>query len=197
MNRLDLDFAPRTVRFWWARAGLVLRVALLSAVPALAAVLWWVMAIHTERQQLQAALALTAPVAMPLAREPAVLTRQGTQAQDALQIKAMNQALQALNRPWSALWDAVERVSSAPGIQVAILEMRPDTAASAQDTGTTQGVRLLAESKDIAHMLGFMRQLRAEPFFVSAVLISHQVNAQDPNKPLRFEVVLQWTQAGL
>jgi hypothetical protein len=29
---------------------------------------------------------------------------------------------------------------------------------------------------------------------VSAVLTSHQVNAQDPNKPLRFEVNLRWTQ---
>jgi Tfp pilus assembly protein PilN len=58
-------------------------------------------------------------------------------------------------------------------------------------------LRLLAESKDSAHMLGFMRQLRSEPFFVSAVLTSHQVNTQDPNKPLRFEVLVQWTQAGL
>jgi len=29
------------------------------------------------------------------------------------------------------------------------------------------------------------------------VLNSHTVNAQDPNKPLRFEVQLQWTQASL
>jgi hypothetical protein len=53
----------------------------------------------------------------------------------------------------------------------------------------------LAESKDSAHLLGFKQQLRAEPFFVSAVLTSHQVNPRDPNKPLRFEVNLRWTQA--
>ena len=122
------------------------------------------------------------------------MAAKGAQALDAAQTKAMNQALLALNRPWSALWDALERVSSAPGVQVAILEMRPD-AASEQDPVAGQGLRLLAESKDSAHMLGFMRQLRAEPFFVSAVLTSHQVNAQDPNKPLRFEVNLRWTQA--
>ena len=194
MSRLDLDFAPRSARYWWARAGLALRGALAGALVAVAAGLWWLMALHTERVQLQAALLRTAPAVMQGTQERAPLTLKGAQALDTAQTKAMNQALLALNRPWSALWDALERVSSAPGMQVAILEMRPD-AASEQDSGAGQGLRLLAESKDSAHMLGFMRQLRAEPFFVSAVLTSHQVNAQDPNKPLRFEVNLRWTQA--
>jgi Tfp pilus assembly protein PilN len=194
MNRLDLDFAPRNARFWWARAGLALRTALAGALMTLAAGLWWWMALHTERLQLQAALRDAAPAVMQGTQDRAPLAAKGAQALDALQTKAMNQALQALNRPWSALWDALERVSSAPGVQVAILEMRPD-AASDQDPNAGQGLRLLAESKDSAHMLGFMRQLRAEPFFVSAVLSSHQVNAQDPNKPLRFEVNLRWAQA--
>ena len=197
MNRLDLDFAPRTLRFWWARAGLALRAALLGAVLVLAAGLWWVLAIHAERLQLQSALAATVPAAAPPGRGLGAVVPQAKRAQDALQSKATNLALLALNRPWNALWDALERVSSAPGIQVAILEMRPDTASTNQEAGAAQGLRLLAESKDSAHMLGFMRQLRAEPFFVSAVLTSHQVNAQDPNKPLRFEVTLQWAQASL
>ena len=194
MNRLDLDFAPRNARFWWARAGLALRTALAGALVTVATGLWWWMALHTERLQLQAALRAAAPAVMQGTQERAPLAAKGAQALDALQTKAMNQALLALNRPWSALWDALERVSSAPGVQVAILEIRPD-AASDQDPNAGQGLRLLAESKDSAHMLGFMRQLRAEPFFVSAVLSSHQVNAQDPNKPLRFEVNLRWTQA--
>jgi Tfp pilus assembly protein PilN len=194
MNRLELDFAPRSARYWWARAGLVLRAALAGALLAVAAGLWWLMALHSERLQLQAALLRTAPAVAQGTPERAPLAAKGAQALDAAQTKAMNQALLALNRPWSALWDALERVSSAPGVQVAILEMRPD-AASEQDPVAGQGLRLLAESKDSAHMLGFMRQLRAEPFFVSAVLTSHQVNAQDPNKPLRFEVNLRWTQA--
>jgi len=195
MNRLDLDFAPRSARYWWARAGVALRAALAGALLTLAAGLWWVMALHTERLELQAALARTAPVMTQAMQERAAQSAKGAPAQDVVQTKAMNQALLALNRPWSALWDALERVSSAPGVQVAILEMRPDAAASAQEPGAGEGLRLLAESKDSAHMLGFMRQLRAEPFFVSAVLTSHQVNAQDPNKPLRFEVNLRWEQA--
>jgi len=197
MSRLDLDFAPRSARYWWARAGLALRAALAGALVALAAGFWGATALHTERLQLQAALRDAVPAVMQGKQERTPLAAKGAQALDALQTKAMNQALLALNRPWSALWDALERVSSAPGVQVAILEMRPDASASAsaQEAGEVQGLRLLAESKDSAHMLGFMRQLRAEPFFVSAVLTSHQVNAQDPNKPLRFEVSLRWTQA--
>jgi len=197
MNRLDLDFAPRSLRYWWARAGVALRVVLAVAVLALATGLWWAMAIQSERLQLQEALAKTAPLTTRPDAARAKQASSGAQAQDLAQTKAMNQALLALNRPWTALWDALERVSGAPGIQVAILEMRPDTAASAQEPGAAQGLRLLAESKDSAHMLGFMRQLRSEPFFVSAVLTSHQVNALDSNKPLRFEVLLQWTQASL
>lgn len=195
MNRLDLDFAPRTARFWWSRAGLALRAALLCAVLALVAVLCMVMVIHAERIQLQEALARTAPAPAQSEKARAALTGKGTQAQDAAQAKAMNQAVLALNRPWAAVWDALERVSSAPGVQVAILEMRPDASASAQDVGVPQGLRLLAESKDSAHMLGFIRQLRTEQFFVSAALNSHQTNAQDPDKPLRFEVLVQWMQA--
>ena len=197
MNRLDLDFAPRNARYWWERAGLVLRAALIGGALVLAAAAWWTMGIQTERVQLQEALARAVPAAAPSVRAGATLGQKGAQAQDLAQNKAMNQALLALNRPWAALWDAVERVSSAPGVQVAILEMRPDTTAASQESGAVQGLRLLAESKDSAHMLGFMRQLRSEPFFVSAALTSHQVNTQDPNKPLRFEVLLQWTQADL
>jgi|LauGreSBDMM110SN_4_FD.fasta_scaffold30362_2 Tfp pilus assembly protein PilN len=195
MNRLALDFAPRSVRYWWARSGAALRAALVGATLALSAGLWWAMEIQSDRLQLQQALARTAPAAVPPPQQRTLLAAKGALAIDAAQAKAMNRALVALNRPWPELWDALERVSSAAGVQVAILEMRPDSAASDQDPGLSQGLRLLAESKDSAHMLGFMRRLRAEPFFVSAVLSSHQVNAQDPNMPLRFEVMLSWMQA--
>jgi len=195
MNRLTLDFAPRSARYWWARSSAALRAALVGATLALTAGLWWTMAIQSDRLQLQQALAGTVPVAVPSAQQRTPLASKGAQAADAAQVKAMNQALLALNRPWPDLWDALERVSSAAGVHVAILEMRPESAASDQDPGLAQGLRLLAESKDSTHMLGFMRRLRAEPFFVSAVLSSHQVNAQDPNMPLRFEVMLRWMQA--
>ena len=195
MNRLELDFAPRSARYWWARAGVVLRVALLVPALVLAAGLWWAMALHTERLQLQAAMPRAQSLAAQALPERTAQSTKGAQAPDAAQTQAMNQALLALNRPWSALWDALERVSNAPGVRVAILEMRPDAAVVDPSVGATQGLRLLAESKSSAQMLGFMRQLRAEPFFESAVLISHQVNAQDPNQPLRFEVTLRWAQA--
>jgi len=197
MNRLDLDFAPRTARFWWARAGVALRLALFGAMLTLAAGLWWTAAVYSERLQLHAELVRTAPAATDPAQPSqmrAALAAKGAQTLSAAQDAAMHQALLALNRPWSQLWDALERVSTTPSVQVAILEMRPETAASSQDASAAQGLHLLVESKDSAHMLGFMRQLRTEPFFVSAVLTSHQVNAQDPNRPLRFEVKLRWTQ---
>ena len=195
MNRLELDFAPRSTRYWWARAGLALRGALLVPALVLAAGLWWATALHTERLQLQAAMPRAEPALAQGLRERTAQSTEGAQAPDAAQTQAMNQALLSLNRPWPALWDALERVSNAPGVQVAILEMRPDAAALDPGAGLSQGLRLLAESKSSAQMLGFMRQLRAEPFFESAVLISHQVNAQDPNQPLRFEVTLRWAQA--
>jgi len=194
MNRLDLDFAPRNLRFWWSRAGVVVWMALVSATLALGVGLWVLYMVRTERQGAQDALARTA-LASPPAQERASPAPTSPQSMDSAQVKAMNQALLALNRPWSQLWDALDRVSSARGVQVAILEMRPETTTADQDGADDQGLRLLVESQDSAHMLGFLRQLRSDPFFVSMVLSSHQVNAQDPNNPLRFEVKLHWSQA--
>jgi hypothetical protein len=195
MNRLELDFAPRNFRFWSARASLMVWAALVGAMLALGAGLWAFAAVRAERLGLQETLARAVIPPTTSVRGGATPAVTGAQKIDAAQVKTMNQALLALNRPWSKLWDALERVSSAPGIQVAILEMRPEVTSAEQEPGGAQGLRLLAEAKDSAHMLGFVRQLRSEPFFGTVVLMSHQVNAQDPNRPLRFELNLRWTQA--
>ena len=194
MNRLELDFAPRNLRFWSARASLTVWAALVGAMLALGAGLWALSALRAERLGLQETLArvVQSSASPSLNRSSEAAT--SFQAIDLAQVKAMNQALLSLNRPWPQLWDALERVSSARGVQVAILEMRPDSGNAQQNSEVDPGLRLLAEAKDSGHMLGFLRELRNEPFFVSILLSSHQINAQDPNKPVRFEIDLRWTQ---
>jgi hypothetical protein len=185
MNRLELDFAPRNLRFWSARASLTVWAALVGAMLALGAGLWALSALRAERLGLQETLArvVQSSASPSLNRSSEAAT--SFQAIDLAQVKAMNQALLSLNRPWPQLWDALERVSSARGVQVAILEMRPDSGNAQQNSEGDPGLRLLAEAKDSGHMLGFLRELRNEPFFVSILLSSHQINAQDPNKPVR------------
>ena len=194
MNRLELDFAPRNLRFWSARARLPVWVALVGAMLALGAGFWALAALRAERLGLQETLARAAIPSTTSVQGGATPAVTGALHSDAAKVQAMNQALLALNRPWSELWDALERVSSARGVEVAILEMRPEATTSDQEPGIGQGLRLLAEAKDSAHMLDFVSQLRGEPFFRSVVLMSHQIYAQDPNRPLRFELNLRWTQ---
>jgi hypothetical protein len=194
MNRLELDFAPRNLRFWSARASLTVWAALVGAVLALGAGLWALAAVRAERLGLQETLVRTLTLPTTSVRGGSTPAVTGALRIDAAKFQAMNQALLALNRPWSELWDALERVSSARGVEVAILEMRPEATTSDQEPGIGQGLRLLAEAKDSTHMLDFVSQLRGEPFFRSVVLISHQIYAQDPNRPLRFELSLRWSQ---
>ena len=44
-------------------------------------------------------------------------------------------------------------------------------------------------------MIAFVRLLREQPQFADAVLLKHEVNVQDPNRPIRFLVQAWWKAA--
>jgi len=41
-------------------------------------------------------------------------------------------------------------------------------------------------------MVGYIEQLKQQEFFAGASLLRHEINDQDPNRPLRFQVEVQW-----
>lgn len=97
---------------------------------------------------------------------------------------AINAAIAELNLPWQTLFTSLEQVKPA---NVALLGLEPDAA--------KRVLRINAEAKQAEDMLDFVRLLGERPQFSSAVLVKHEIYAQDPNRPLRFIVEATWKDA--
>lgn len=105
--------------------------------------------------------------------------------------RRMAEALQRANvvalelaRPWDRTFAALEAADQ-PG--VALLAIDPDT--------RRDELRITAESKDMAGMLGYLDQLRAQPAFGDVALQQHEVRMDDPGRPVRFTLLAQWKTA--
>ena len=92
-----------------------------------------------------------------------------------------NEVLRRITLPWDDLFRAVE--SAAPK-HVALLAMEPDS--------DKRLVKIVAEAKDIASMLDYIRNLEGGVMFETVVLQNHQVQQQDPQRPIRFSVIAAW-----
>lgn len=98
-----------------------------------------------------------------------------------LEVQQANQVLRQLGLPWNALFKALE---TSAGDGVALLSMEPDTR-----KGT---VSISGEAKDLDAMLDFIRRLGTRDVFTSVFLRNHQVQQQDPQRPVRFTLVAVW-----
>lgn len=86
-----------------------------------------------------------------------------------------------LRAPWPDLLKVLESV---PMEDIALLSVEP-LAARGQ-------LRLSAEAKNMAAMLGYLAFLQAQPALRHATLVSHQVQRQTPGSPVRFQIQAQW-----
>lgn len=120
-------------------------------------------------QQRKQAAAVRAPV-----RQPETAIPEG-------QAAAVNAAVLQLNLPWRQLQDAVAAANSPA---VALLALDPDS--------RKQTLKITAEAKNSDDMVAYIEQLKQQEFFTGAVLLRHETNDQDPNRPLRFQVEAQW-----
>lgn len=89
-----------------------------------------------------------------------------------------------LGASWSELFDAVE---SSAGGQVALLSIQPDAQSGS--------VRISAEAKDIASAMAFAERLSAEGKLAGVHLTEHEVRRQDPQRPVRVNLVAHWGSA--
>jgi Tfp pilus assembly protein PilN len=178
MKRLRIDFAPpglrrtlfRTPRAAWIPALLGLLLV------AAAAVMGW--RYLGQQQVWQAQLATLnarsrAPVVLPAAQRPPPVP--------AAQAVAANAAILQLNLPWRALGDALQ-AATPPG--VALLALEPDA--------RKRTLRITAEVRGSDEMIGYVEQLQRQEGFSSVTLARHEINDQDPNHPIRFQVEAQW-----
>lgn len=97
------------------------------------------------------------------------------------QAGAVNAAILQLNLPWR---DLAAALGEATPDSIALLALEPDA--------KRRTLRISAEARSSDEMLAYITRLQAEEWFSSVVLLRHEVMEQDPNRPLRFQVSVQW-----
>ncbi len=98
-----------------------------------------------------------------------------------LETRQANAAIMQLSLPWKDLFEAFEGSRSS---EVAVLAIEPDVQ-KAQ-------VLLQAEAKNMKDILQYVDKLQKNPLFREVVLLNHQIQDQDPEKPIRFELQAAW-----
>ena len=178
MKRTRIDFAPPSLRRTLFLAPPTLVYALPGVLALCIPALFMTQSYFEQREELrdlQAALAARsapAPQAAPPAPKVAVALAQAG---------AVNAAILQLNLPWRDLAAALGEAT--PGT-IALLALEPDA--------KRRTVRISAEARSSDEMLAYITRLQAEEWFSSVVLLRHEVMEQDPNRPLRFQVSVQW-----
>lgn len=174
-QRLQLEFAPH------ARRGSPLGTALLIAAIAVFGVsafeLAHVMATNSRQADLLAAIdahrgaAAATDAKRPPPTDPAELAR----------TRAVRLVAQNLVTPWA---DLLESLESAPNRSVALLSVEPSV--------SKKSIRLTAEARTTQEMLAYLGALQRDDRLNTVVLVSHQVQAQAPGTPVRFQVQAGW-----
>ena len=173
MRHLTLDYAPRPV--WANRAGLAALTLSLAAAAGLATVYHQEAGRHAawqvQWQQLERWHKRTA------GSPPSAAADRQLQ----LQIRRANEVTAQLDLPWGALFEAVE---SASHETVALLGIQPDP--------QKRTVSIAAESRDMSAALDYVKRLLNNSTLSEVHMVSHQVQEQDPDKPLQFSVLATW-----
>ncbi len=97
------------------------------------------------------------------------------------EIKGANHVLREITVPWDRLFEAVE---ASGGKEVALLALDPDT--------EKRTVKISGEAKNLVAVLNYVRTLKTQPEFDDVQLQNHQIQQQDPEKPVRFTLTADW-----
>lgn len=180
MSRIRIDFAPLSLRraiLRAPRAVWVVAVAALGLAPTLVGTANEYRQLLREREGWSAqvlAVQATRPAPAAPVRAPIPAAQAG----------AVDAAVRQLNLPWRALHDAVQS-SASPN--VALLAVEPDA--------KKNNLRITAEAKGSDDMLAYVDALKAQDWFGAVSLVRHEINEQDPNRPIRFQVDAGWKAA--
>lgn len=174
MRALDLDYVARPA---WSNPGGLTILALSVLVAAGAA---W---LYVEQIDGRAALEARRHALERLHKRqaaPGVAVSGDTQELLA-EIRRANEVTDQLDLPWSPLFNSVEAASHE---SVALLGIQPDA--------QKRAVLIAAEGKDMASVVEYVKRLEKEPALSQVHLVNHQVQEQEPERPLRFSVQAVW-----
>ena len=96
------------------------------------------------------------------------------------QAKSAEAVVRSLTLPWAGLVGAIEQAATK---DVAILQLQPDA--------DQRLLRLTAEARHRDAMFEYLRRLGAARELSNVVLVSHQVQQEDPQHPIQFSVQAQ------
>ena len=179
MNQLPIDFAPPSVRRTIHRTST--RAWIMGAVGLTLCVAAGVLGARLlARQQSDEALLAAArvranvPVVVAVAHTGPRIPEQ--------QAAAVNAAVMQLNLPWRALQDAI---GAATPPAIAMLALEPDA--------RKHSMKITAEAKSSDAMIAYVEELKKQELFSDVALTRHEINEQDPARPIRFQIEAEWT----
>jgi hypothetical protein len=82
---------------------------------------------------------------------------------------------------------AHDAVQAATPATIALLALEPDARKSS--------VRITAEAKNSDDMIAYVEALQRVEWFTTVLLARHEINEQDANRPIRFQIDAQWRAA--
>lgn len=174
----QIEFAPHRWSHWLATSRISLMLFAVLIIVCMAALREW-RQLDQTRSQAQSRLRMfdhaktTVSIPQPDRDQPT-----------AKEIEDINRLITELNFPWFSLLNALERNKPQ---DIALLSIEPAAEKSL--------VVLQAEAKDAPAMLAYVDTLKSHPRFIEAELIKHDTNVQNPYRPIRFTVRLEWNRA--
>lgn len=91
--------------------------------------------------------------------------------------KAAESVVRQLTVPWAALVATLEQASTR---EVALLQLQPEA--------EQRRLRLTAEARDREAMFAYLARLEKAPALAEVHLVSHQVQNEDPQRPIQFSL---------
>lgn len=178
MSRMRIDFAPRSLRralyqthpAWLAAGALALGLCAAAAYGG-TQLLEQRRAREHQLQHLRERQAALSTAPAPVAR---IMIPEA-------QAAFVNGAIAQLNLPWRDLQEALMAATPAT---VALLALEPDA--------HKQVLKVNAETKNSDDMIAYIEQLKQQELFSGVLLMRHEINEQDPNRPVRFQLEAHW-----
>jgi hypothetical protein len=159
--RIELDYVAAPRRPVWL--GIAVLVVSLAAAGDLA----------LRQQSVQRDLAAVAAVQGARDTSPARGAAKGVEEE----LKQAEAVVRQLTLPWS---DIVRAVEGASMREVGVLNMQPDA--------QQRLLKLTAEAKSREAMLEYVRRIAQTKGLSNVYIVSHQVQTEDPSRPIQFSV---------
>ncbi|HMC13339.1 MAG TPA: PilN domain-containing protein [Gallionellaceae bacterium] len=172
MEPLKLDYQANARNIW---IGIMI---LAAGLAWMLIVVWYY---QEENGKISDQETLAASVRNISAFRVSAASAEGDAEQVSQEIKQANAVILELGLPWKELFEAFE---SSQKKNVAVLAIEPDAQKGL--------VRISGEAKSLDSLPDYLAYLQKVPLFQDVVLLNHQIQDQDPQKPARFMLQAAW-----